>query len=108
MCVWEPEGLLQLLVGEVGKQLLFGEGELDLRRAHLGYKILIEKEETSQELRTLASTYKCPEKSSLNVNHVFPVCIVCPICTFCPVCPVCSVSLFLVTNVSPKDLLEKS
>ena len=99
MCVWEPEGLLQLLVGEVGKQLLFGEGELDLRRAHLGYKILIEKEETSQELRTLASTYKCPEKSSLNVNHVFPVHLVCSICTFCPVC---SVSPILVTECLSK------
>ena len=50
MCLWEPEGLLQLLVGEVGEQLLFGEGELDLRKAQLGYRILLEKEETSQEL----------------------------------------------------------
>ena len=63
--MWEPEGLLQLLVGEVGEQLLFGEGELDLRRACLGYRILLENEETSQELRTLACLHTSVLKSQV-------------------------------------------
>ena len=39
-----------------------------------------------------AARHKCPGKSSLNVNHVFPVCFVYPVC---PVSHLCPVSVFL-------------
>ena len=31
---------------------------------------------------------KCPGKSSLNVNHILPVCLVCPLCPVYHLCPV--------------------
>ena len=54
---------------------------------------------------------QCPEKSSLNVNHVFPVCPVCPVCRVCPVCPVwpvCGISLQSWLQYVPKITCLKS